>query len=263
MWQKKDGTLVLYVWAWRKTKPGEDPTWTHQPDRVIEIFEMGSKDGGLTWKRLGSLPSASVPFFQDISWCYGDVRRLTDGSLIRPCYGPDAATSGKAWSVVCLRSEDDGDSWSAYRIVDGRKHGTTCNETDLLELPDGRVLAVVRDPESGRTPIRLYSNDGGKTWGDQAKLGFYVDCPCLHLLSDKRILLLCRSEDEFGRGFFAVVSEDLGKAWTSPQRLLPGGWDAGYPSVFDLADGRLLAIGYAQTVENTCEVVALTLEIKK
>jgi len=85
----------------------------------------------------------------------------------------------------------------------------------------------------------------------------------LHLLSDKRILLLCRSEDEFGRGFFAVVSEDLGKAWTSPQRLLPGGWDAGYPSVFDLADGRLLAIGYAQTVENTCEVVALTLEIKK
>jgi hypothetical protein len=258
---KKDGTIVIGVWAWRKVKPGEEPTWPHQPDRVIDTFEIGSQNGGKTWQRLGPLPSETVSFFRYISWCYGEVRRLADGSLIRPCYGPDVVTEEKFWSVVCLRSEDEGVSWSGYRVVDARKYGTRCNETDFLELPDGRILAVVRNPEAGTDPLCLYSTDGGKTWGDESYLGFFMSCPCLHLLSDRRILLLCRSKDEDGGGFFGVISEDFGQTWKARQRLVKGGLDSGYPTAFSLSEGQVLAVGYVETGKNNCEVVALTLEI--
>ncbi len=91
---------------------------------------------------------------------------LADDTILKPVYGRFTVDDPAVRSWV-LRSVDGGASWELIDIAYDGVHNF--NEAELLNLPDGRVLAMIRSESGG--PLhetgflwQTESDDSGKTW---------------------------------------------------------------------------------------------------
>ena len=166
------------------------------PTRRVETMVTRSCDAGLTWERPFPLQVESLrggsPF--------GKIVALAEGTLLMPVY--------HAGSYI-VRSDDDGKTWtSPSRIAE------PMNETALLVLPSGDILAVMRG--EGGPWQGLYSShslDGGTTWSDPVQVTGSSQHPGdLVMLSDGSVLLAYGNRNPPYR-VEGLVSRDGGHSW--------------------------------------------------
>ncbi len=173
-----------------------------------------STDSGATWSR----PRLIIPEHGTRHMPVESVMRLRDGTIVLPC---DAVTIGHGGTALWL-SRDRGASWhDAGGTIAGIHAG-------VVELGDGRLLALGRgDTIEGKMPMSL-SDDRGKTWT-------YKPSPFQPIGGGQRLVLTRLREgpillasfankpvpitDASGKqrpitGLYAALSHDDGKSWS-------------------------------------------------
>lgn len=228
--QAPNGRLIL---AFALTGPYENGRFTEKT-RNYTVWLTTSENGGRSWsepRRLDISPlRCGSPF--------GRIVRLPDGTLLMNVYG--WSPGGRDYASYVFRSRDNGLTWGEPSLI-----AEGFNETALLVLPDGRVLAFLRD---GLGTHQSVSTDGGYTWSKPREIlgrGFHPADAIL--LQDGSILLTTGHRLE-PFGVFATVSRDMGKSWEVDKGVLLE-WnsldaDCGYPSSVQLDDGTIVTIYY-------------------
>jgi hypothetical protein len=148
------------------------PNTNHDPVRVAVMITR-SHDNGLTWAKpfaleLDDLRSGS-PF--------GKLVALVDGTLLLPIYH-------RTGSYV-VRSHDDAATWGEpTRLAAGM------NETALLALPNGDLVAALRGEDREQALHVAYAQDGGFSWSTPVQITGSRQHPAdMVLLRDGSILL--------------------------------------------------------------------------
>lgn len=202
-------------------------------DRHALLFCPTSDDNGKTWQ------NRKAEGFEGLeAFAFGTVAELPNGTLLLPLWG--AYDRQGVWGCGLLKSKDNGDTWGDYRAI-VKERG---DETPILLLPDGRLLALIRGylPQDKTRPFHVsHSADGGDTWSAPRKVELFGTSPSMHLSPKGRLLAGYRSTREGGRCHISS-SEDGGLTWKFELELEPpdGTWaSGGYPAFENLPDGRL------------------------
>jgi hypothetical protein len=249
------GTLVLAYH--RQGSYDEDGNYRPLPRgagfaRPVEIVVTHSADGGLTWEQ----PTPLTLEVLRPGSPYGKIARLADGTLLLPIYDePRPAILGPKLSQArpdgccsyLVRSRDDGRTWDEPTLI-----GVNLNETGLLALPDGDLLAVARGDDAEQALWVLRSADAGRTWSEPVQLTGSRQHPAdLVQLGNGDVLLTYGNRTPPYR-IEGRVSRDGGRSWLD--RLLafsghlygydldgPRPTDLGYPSnaIVPMPDGRV------------------------
>lgn len=208
---------------------------TDNYDRRALLFCPLSDDGGRSWTNTRAQGYEGLEAF-----AFGRVVELPDGELLLPLWG--AYEKQGLWIPAVLRSADGGQTWKDWRPI--ADHG---DETPIALLPDGRVLALLRDytlDDKARPFHVSHSEDGGRTWSGPRRVELCGTSPSLHVTRDGLLLAGYRSTLP-GCNCHLAASADGGLTWKFELELeLPQGqWHyGGYPVVEDLPDGSLIAV---------------------
>jgi hypothetical protein len=277
MTKLRDGTLLYPCCDARITRKWDQ----HDADLII----LRSKDHGDTWS--DEMP---VGVAMKEPFAYGRIIELNNGEVLCPIWGK--RTSGEAWRSAIVRSRDGGITWGDCATIAYDPHaqpasclpaavlGDQCdssplhgeapnepefhcagfNETSLLELPDGRVLAILRQQgvHGGQRELyRCISSDRGRTWCSPMRLDVWGTSPSLHLLPDGTIILGYRNhlgnpQGLTTSGVGVSVSRDAGETWGEHFMLEdPKGYrylqefEAGYPAFLTMQDGSTMVVFYS------------------
>src|SRR6266487_3152172 len=254
----RDGTVLYPCCDARITRKWDQ----HDADLII----LRSNDHGYTWT-----DGAPVGVGMKEPFAYGRIIELKNGEVLCPIWGK--RTSEELWRSGVLRSRDGGVTWGDHVTIAydkdavprarGATTETHCagfNETTLLELSDGRLLAVLRQQgvHGGlRDLYRSISNDGGWTWSSPEQLLVWGTSPSLHLLPSGVIMLGYRNHLGNPQGLQAPgvavsFSQDAGEKWGEHLMLEdPNGYlythefEAGYPAFLTLRDGSIMVVFYS------------------
>jgi len=207
---------------------------TYDPERssgTHQVYTVRSADGGVTW---GDPAPVDTPFTQ-LEAVSSPVRIVSGGRLLMTPYGNFTGDPRPYKQAAVLESLDNGHTWTT--LAELRSPGYVLLEPDIVELPGGRLVVVMRD-----VMTFCESTDGGATWTDPAPLGIRGHCPYL-LLTSKNILL-CGIRDPVTRTTAVIHSNDFGAGWLGPVVIddVPGA----YPSMVELPDGRVLVVYYTE-----------------
>jgi len=209
----------------------------------LALFYRASTDNGVTWSRprwisrehgLRNMPIAGVI-------------KTRDGKIVVPC---DAVTGGDGGTAVHV-SSDGGATWTDPGLETEPlrpKYGPNVTggtiagiHAGIVELADGRWMALGRgDSIDGRMPKSLSAN-GGKSWSYQASpfppisggqrlvLMRLQEGPLLLVSftgphNDRSGMLFRGAEGRVFRGYgmFAALSDDEGETWPLRKLLTPG-----------------------------------------
>jgi len=224
------GRLILSYADGFYLHPGTD-----NYDRRALLFCPVSDDGGHTWSGRQAQDYEGLEAF-----AFGRIVQLRGGDLLLPLWG--AYQQQGKWIPAVLHSPDGGETWKGWSPI--ADHG---DETPVVLLPDGRVLALLRDYtlSDPRRPFHVaWSEDGGESWSAPWQVALCGTSPSLHVTADGRLFAGYRSTEPGGNCRLAT-SADGGRSWESvlELRLPHGQWHyGGYPVLEDLPDGRLLAV---------------------
>jgi len=225
-----------------------------------DLVLMRSQDRGLTW----SSAERIIAPLESPAWetCH-HVVELRSGRWLAP------TSTWRGWNgeqpageqTVTLISDDRGRSWPRFgRIFDGRSSGLIHWEVSLVQLRDGRLVAVawVHDPRTQVDhPNRFaMSADDGDTFGEPESTGLHGQTCKLLELRDGRLLTCYRRLDR--PGLWANLATLEGDRWrnlaeavvwqgegavVTPSENSADGLAAlrfGYPSLRQLADGQVV-----------------------
>ena len=237
------GAMVLaYVSAEYET--GRPDSWTG----FGALYVRRSEDGGASWSEPQRFDGdvSEVTGLEGGASPYGKIVELADGTLLMDIYA-HMNPAGSGHSTYTIRSRDGGRTWGepARIPVDNG------DETALLALPSGAVLAAVRC--SGANVVERVrvtsSRDGGYTWSEARAATGPTQIPAdLLRLADGRVLMT------FGHrsapfGVRALVSRDDGRTWDSENAVTLAAdsarADCGYPSSAQMDDGSIFTAYYA------------------
>ena len=219
-----------------------DQHWS-QVDQILTI--LASDDEGKTWYKLSEVDKAI--------FANGDERLVT----------PRLSCLADGRLAVLIDHDDYGHfheeqsfgNW-IYWSYDGGKTWSDHVETEIpgfepdriMDLPDGRlgvVSHVMRGKSMEFAVVFSVSDDGGKTWKEQATIahnGYHRFCEGALVLLDggKEFACLMRENHNAGLPGFVAFSRDGGYFWTAPQ-MLP--FHLHRPYGKELPDGRVLVTG--------------------
>ena len=185
--------------------------------RPKDLIWVRSKDQGRSW----SAPSTIEPPFVGPSWeiCH-HILELSDGRWLAP------TATWRGWNgenpsgeqTIVLISDDRGSSWPSFgRCFDGRTTGLTHWEVSVIELQDGRILAVswVYDTGTHTTHPSEYSisEDRGETFSQPMHPGFQAQTCKVRPLADGRLLAVYRRHDQ--PGLWANLVRLEGEKWVN------------------------------------------------
>ena len=231
----------LYVFDMPGPHIPEGIVATHNRPLVSTI----SKDGGRTWfeRRISGLPN----FVRRGGWFRGGVA-LEDGTVLGSMYGGIAIKGGDglryAAGAFALGTSDVGKTWQFAPIAHDPTGKQRFNETTMLVLPSGRILAMLRS-DGPPWLYRSNSDDGGRTWAEPSPTAI-PGCPAnLLQLASGNILCVFRHVG-YPNGYRGVLSRDGGASWDVDHQIIirddtmPG--LVGYPSSAQLDDGTILTV---------------------
>lgn len=230
-----NGDLIVLASGWtHRPRRGEGQAGHGPPARTLRPWVCRSSDGGRTWSR-----SETFTLPQDIESVipFGDIIQLADGGLGAACYAQG--------STFFYASTDDGLTWQVRGVL----QRDNINETALLALPDGGILACARTVDDQHLEL-FRSTDHGKNWQREQALSQAKQHPA-HLLNliDGRVLATYGDRRDGHHGIEGRFSSDAGRTWSEPHRLVelePA--DLGYPATVQHNDGTLLTAWYASGV---------------
>jgi Neuraminidase (sialidase) len=240
MGQLKDGTIILaYAIA-----SGYDASGLHFKDRQARDFDgvylIFSKDNGKTWSKPVRDPAIhSFYATKGLVSPYGKIIQLKDGTVLMAVYF-EFFDERRNQSYV-FRSKDGGKTWGEPVLM-----GEHYNETGIVQLRDGRVLAALRSEKGGHLAV-AESADQGRSWSKPVRITADAEHPGdLIQLRDGRVLLVY-GERNAPRGVRAMISPD-GRTWDKQKEIVlandaPNG-DCGYPSSVEVAKGKVVTIYY-------------------
>jgi len=215
-----------------------DPSF--QLSRNMQTY---SDDEGVTWSRLTNVKLGPIEGTSP----YGRIVRLSDGTFLQNVYGahsPDvpnipAPKEGVSDYAYVVRSTDEGVTWSDPSLV-AEAH----NETALLQVDDGALLAAARHDGESQYLDLYRSEDLGRTWIHvvQATDNSQHPADLVNLGNDVILMLYGNRRDE-AKDIRAVLSRDGGKTWDTGTHLSltsPVGGDFGYPSGVVMGENLLV-----------------------
>ena len=214
--------------------------------RYTRCAYVRSNDDGHSWMEEGE--PIHIPFVNatERMAAYGQMVELADGRLMVSVYGvPRNILNFNLRALGVAFSLDRGRTWTSFRLIYEDRKGDICpSETDLLRLPDGHILAMIRANAAHRL-YRSYSDDEGETWSPIEPTELPGQCPCLHVLASGAIVCAYRDMREGKAGVSYGVSEDSGKTWKPCGHLYRGSnRDCAYPSMVTLPDGNIYCVFY-------------------
>ena len=239
-----DGSAVVLAAGALVERPRQD-IW-------LPVWACRSTDSGQTWTREASV---RLPEGVDHLIPYGDIVQFPGRRLAASFYhhygttavglkiDPPRKPGGTAY---VLFSRDDGKSWGEGVVIGKDDY----NETTLLRVTDGRLLAAART--YGDAHLELFaSTDEGRTWQREGPLSLPRQHPASLLkLRDGRVLVTYGLRNRDSRGVAVRLSNDGGRTWGEawPIVKLEGARDSGYPSTAELDDGTLVTAWYASGI---------------
>jgi hypothetical protein len=145
-----DGNQI--VWVRSSTDSGK--TWSDRK-QVLYPDEPDETSDGLFWRQAEPGPGCGI----QLQW---QGRNSRHGRLIIPAKRSGSATPDGPVTVepFVYYSDDQGETWRVGNVTPG----PDANESEVVELTDGRVLLDARQ-NSGDLRRRHVSTDGGVTWG--------------------------------------------------------------------------------------------------
>lgn len=258
-----DGKGTLY--HFNGMGPDGGKGWTR-----LALLMRSSKDNGVTW----TPPQAIGPIFKERHQVISGTIMTRGGVMIQAC---DAVPRMQGGTALHL-SADGGKTWSdpgadkpaPQFTADATGEGTIAGiHAGVVELKDGRLMAMGRgDNIGGRMPISL-SADLGRTWTYRASPFGPIGQGqrlVLRRLQEGPILLVSftsgdRRKPEFsgmtfidqggrqftGHGMFAALSFDEGETWPVRRLLTPGSGDydgGAWTGIFPATPTRAEHAGY-------------------
>ena len=197
-----------------------------QTDAAAPLRAYESVDEGRTW-RGPTKPQVAGGWPRE--WRAGGPWppvRMRDGSLVLPMMvspidEPVLPTQCQYVAAMTLRSEDDGQSWSAPVLCDADardrqkppkmlRYAARYYEVAIDEVaPD--VLVGIGRPDRDPYMWQLRSEDGGATWHPAAIGHFPGFCPSLTATRSGALVATTRYPH-----FAAHLSRDGGRTWSAP-----------------------------------------------
>ncbi len=230
--QALDGTLVL---AYHEQGSYlEDGNWAGHLEKV-RMMVTRSEDGGSTWETPWDM---GYPAMEKHS-SFGHIVTLHGGTLLMPIYGRDITTVEGCCAYI-LRSSDNGLTWNEPSLI-----AEDYNETGLVLLPGGGLIAAMRSSEEGLLAVSR-STDAGHSWDRPRHVTEAKEHPAdLTLLSNGWILMVFGVRRE-PFGVQAMVSKDEGVTWEERMVICNdlGESDLGYPSTVTVG-GLLVTVYYS------------------
>jgi sialidase-1 len=226
---------------------------------VIGNLISRSTDNGRTWGLWGNDNTARLS--DTIS--RDPIIQLPDGSLMMSVYEGAPQRCDRSWLI---RSFDLGKSWHEPVIIMAdansnlnQLHGPNYNETSLLHLGNGEMLAMVRVdtafhtenefvPVGGVGELHISrSFDAGLSWTPAKKTGIWGQPGSITRLFNGDILCTYGYRRK-PYGVRCALSKDGGNTWnTAPEIILRDDgptWDLGYPFSIQLLDGNIISVYY-------------------
>lgn len=207
--------------------PAEKPS-------IGRIFFRRSKDGK-QWSDPQPIDVGDHP----IACPYGKIVELSDGRLLMSLYGGDNA--------YVIRSNDGGATWEDISLI-----SEGFNETTLLPLPSGRILAALRSAGGDNWAAGVHvaaSTDGGRTWSSPVQVTGDAQHPADMIVLQNGDIVLTHGHRRPPYGVRALISRNEGRTWEHDKTLVlvadctsP---DVGYPSSVQLPGGDIFTAYYA------------------
>jgi len=191
-------------------------------DRTLAVKR--SFDAGKTWdiKTIDGLPHFALLYI------YGKGVALSDGTLLFAA--PGKKKVDEVNGTYALRSKDKGETWQISTIGWDPTGAHEYNESDILELPDGRLIALMRHNGPGadvrassRSPdrhiYRSYSEDGGVSWSDPEPTPIW-GYPFRALLLKSGNILGTYAHRRRPFGVRGCLSRDMGRTWDIDNEII-------------------------------------------
>lgn len=236
---------------------------------VIGNFISRSTDHGQTWELWGTdeIKGLNDTISRD------PIIELPDGSLMMSVYEGAPQRCDRSWII---RSFDKGRTWHEPVVIMADKnwdlnqlHGPNYNETSLLHLGNGEMIAMVRVdtafhtenefvPVGGVGELHLSrSFDAGLSWTPPKKTGIWGQPGSVIQLANGDILCTYGYRRK-PYGIRCAISKDKGNTWNTNQEIILRDdgptWDLGYPFSLQLADGNIISVYYFTDAEGTRHV---------
>ena len=169
---------------------------------VTRMLLRVSSDEGTSWGAARDITADFPPAYRVLN--NARVIRLSSGRILVPVCehsnGP-RRTFNPYGQVVCVYSDDDGETWKMSAAVPQAKNGKgrtiVYQEPGVIELKDSRVLVWIRTDE-GRQWF-AYSSDGGATWGEPKASPLWSPLSPASIVRRKSGDLICFWNDHEGR----------------------------------------------------------------
>jgi len=247
---------AAFLRGWAQSPEHDAAAYSAQPPEELAPWARGggetwvhrSDDGGASWT--GSVRIDTTPY--DGGYGMRGACELANGDLLLPL-----SDIPNYRIVFVVRSSNGGRSWERPVEV-ARQEGSEFEEPSLIQLPGGRLLALMRD-NGTRYLHQCVSDDDGRSWSPPLRLPIEGYPPHLLLLPDGRVLCTYgwRYPDFAIR---AVLSDDGGETWDIEQTVrIRGGLpnkDLGYPCTILDRGGSLFTVYYGQDGDGVTCIMA-------
>ncbi len=280
----KDGTILNRFVALDIKPTGavrERPAkiFSHRVEHGLVTTVVGnmiskSTDGGKNWEvwSVADCPEIGPSCSRD------PIVEMPDGSLLMPVYTGAPQRSDIAWVI---RSFDGGKTWCERIMSDengrfSQLQGVNYNETSLLHLGNGEVLAMVRADSTFHTEGELMpvggagslcsarSFDGGLCWTPPQKTGLWGQPGSLIQLKNGDVLCTYGYRRK-PFGVRCAISKDRGATWLAQNEIIirddSPTWDVGYPFSIELKNGKMFTAYYFVDEEGTRHVAGTHWEL--
>ena len=216
------------------------------PEPFTETFQwpIDSHDGGVTW----GAPGEPIDLFPLWTEMYGasNPHSLSDGRLMWAAIG----TVGRddQWHAGVTFTDANGAGYT-QPVVFAYDPARNYADTDVVRLPDGRYLAVIREL-TYKDSFYCLSSDEGKTWTPMRPTGFKGANIKLFALRSGGVLCAYRNEDDpANRGVACSITHDGGETWreigwlyrADPTAKHSPSYLCGYPDMVYVGDREILA----------------------